>query len=312
MSRFFEALEQAERDRALRDQARPLVIPTPKGDVTEPLGISGAARDNRSPRKHPPLSEPGALGDGSLDGIDGHLVSLLAPASFAAERYRALRHALEQLHSSRPLGVVAVSSAAVRDGKTTTAINLAGALAQAPGNRVLLLEADLRRPSVSRRLGFGQEEPGLVDLLTQPRLSLDSLVRFFPLFNLAVLPAGRPSRTPYELLKAPRLESLFADARSQYDYVLVDTPPLLPTPDAHLVGKWVDGFLLVVAAHQTPRRFVTECLTTVDPARMLGLVFNGDDQVTSRYYAPARGSGDDGRARRLRRRWSRDVDDRST
>src|ERR1044072_1181514 len=91
----------------------------------------------------------------SADGVDDHLVSLVAPAPFEAEQYRALRHTIEQLHKSRDLSIVAVSSPGVGDGKSTTAVNLAGALAQAQDARVLLVDADLRRPSLSKLLALG-------------------------------------------------------------------------------------------------------------------------------------------------------------
>jgi Mrp family chromosome partitioning ATPase len=134
--------------------------------------------------------------------VEGHLVSLLAQATFEAEQYRALRHALKLRRAARGLTVVAVTSAAIGDGKTTTAINLAGALAQAPGAQVLLIDADLRRPSVAHHVGLGgpahADRPGLVDALLDPRLRLDDCghSRFDP-----KSPERRPPRT-HTLTKA--------------------------------------------------------------------------------------------------------------
>jgi Mrp family chromosome partitioning ATPase len=76
---------------------------------------------------------------------------------------------------------------------------------------------------------------------------------------------------------------LLAEARRHYDYVVLDTPPLIPFPDCRLLGRWVDGFFIIVAAHQTSRRLVEEALQVVDPAQLLGLVFNRDDRPLSRY-----------------------------
>ena len=178
-----------------------------------------------------------------------------------------------------------MSAPATGDGKTTTAINLAGALAQAPGTRVLLLDADLRHPAVANGLGLGHANlPGLVEATLDPALSLGAVVRVLPPFNLSVLAAGRPPTSPYELLMSPRLAELFDQARREYDYVIVDTPPLVALPDCRVLAKHVDAFLVVVAAHKTPRRILEAALGTVDPASILGLVFNGDDDSPTAQY----------------------------
>ena len=140
------------------------------------------------------------------------------------------------------------------DGKTTTAINLAGALAQSALNNVLLIDADLRHPSMADRLGLDQSRVrGLVDLVQDPSLSLERLVRRLPTFNLSVLPAGRPVANEYELLRSPRLTELLEDARQRYHFIILDVPPLPPVPDCRVIGDSVDGFIVVVAAHRTTR-----------------------------------------------------------
>src|SRR5207245_6168862 len=124
--------------------------------------------------------------------IEEHLVSLLAPTSFEAEQYRALRHLIEQLHKSTDLSVVAVSSPGGADGKTTTAINLAGALAQAPDARVLLVDADLRGAALATYLGLGERTgPGLVDAILDANLTVEAVAQACPDLNLSVVPAGR-------------------------------------------------------------------------------------------------------------------------
>jgi Mrp family chromosome partitioning ATPase len=137
-------------------------------------------------------------------------------------------------------------------------------------------------------------------------------VRRIEALNLSVLPAGASHARPYELLASPRLESILRDARRAYDYVLVDTPPLVPLADCRLLTRYVDGFVVVVAAHRTPRKLLAEMLDLVDHAKIVGLVFNGDDRPLSPYYgyyghsqdrAPAAEGGHVGRrlARLLRR-----------
>lgn len=227
----------------------------------------------------PPAEEP-------LDGIDGHLVSLVTPATFEAEQYRALRHMIEELHANSGLAVVAVSSPSVGDGKTTTAINLAGALAQSAEAKVLLIDADLRAPAVEIKFGLRDTpSPGLVGAIVDRSLSLADVVRRRSPFGIDILPAGDRPTAPYELLKSARLAELFQEARRAYDYIIVDTPPLVAVPDCRVLASVVDGFLIVVTAHRTPKRLVEEALAVVEPAKMIGLIYNGDERPLSGYYS---------------------------
>jgi non-specific protein-tyrosine kinase len=277
MSEFFKILQRAEYERALRQEAR-------RGqDNTGIWSPALAAPRGRSVR--PPTAESPE----SLDPIDGHLVSLLDPTSVRAEPYRMVRHLLEQLHRTAQLSIVAVSSAMVAEGKTTTSINLAGALAQASDARVLLVDADLRNPSIAHHLGLGDaRRRGLVDAILDPNLGLDDVVSPRPPFNLDVLPAGTVLPAPYEVLKSPRLGDLLEQARHRYDYVVLDTAPLVAIPDSRLIGNWVDGFLVVVAAHKTPRKLLAETLDLMEPTKLVALLFNGDDEPLSGYaYQPS-------------------------
>jgi capsular exopolysaccharide synthesis family protein len=274
MSKFLKALDQAQRDRALIEHARARSMPhalTPPGEQTPPPPISSAV----SPEAEPIV----------VDGVAPHLVSLVAPTSFEAEQYRTLRHIVEQAHRTADVRILAVSAPATGDGKTTTAINLAGALAQAPDAEVLLMDADFRHPAIAISLGLGHANlPGLVEATLDPALSLGHVVRRLSPFNLSVLAAGRPPMSPYELLQSPRLAELLDQARREYDYVVVDTPPLVALPDCRVLANHVDAFLLVVTAHKTPRRLLEAALGAVDPARILGLVFNGDDDSPTAQY----------------------------
>ncbi|PYO57553.1 MAG: hypothetical protein DMD83_08645, partial [Candidatus Rokuibacteriota bacterium] len=264
MSKFFKALEQAEHDRALREQARrpegkPAAAPPPSPAASREVLSATVVAPAAPPAVRPtePARDPvdrRSVGrvwtteaprrkdraDGPWGEIDEHLVSLLNPTSPDAEQYRALRHAVEQLHRSAGLTALAVSSPTVGDGKTTTAINLAGALAQDPEARILLVDADLRRPSVGDRLGVrNSRDRGLVDLVLAPDLTLDDAVRRRPSYNLSVLAAGRSPAAPYEVLKSPRLGNLLEQARQQYDFIVLDTPPIVLTQDCRVISKWV-------------------------------------------------------------------------
>ena len=292
MSNFFRALERAEQERAIQSSAAspsttesattpPGALSTP---ISDPKVPSGDVRPGlTSIFTRPQRAATPVVEERSLD-IEEHLVSLLAPMSFEAEQYRALRHVIEQLRRSAELSVIAVSSPDAGDGKTTTAINLAGTLAQAVDSRVLIVDADLRGANVAAHLGFDDQEfPGLVEAILDTRLTLDAVVQSHAHLNLSAICAGRGPSAPYEVLKSPRAAELLAEARRRYDYVIVDTPPLVSAPESRVIEKYVDGFLIVVGAHRTPRRLVEEALNLVEPAKILGMVFNGDDRHLSKY-----------------------------
>ena len=235
--------------------------------------------DNR-PGRVPPeavgrLSDSSHASERARRTPDERLVSFLSPSSFEAEQYRGLRHIVEESGKR----VVAVTSPTPGDGKTTTAINLAGALAQAAGTRVLLVEADLRQPRIGVQLGLdGSDKRGLADAIADDRLTLPDVVQDLPRFNLSVLPAGRSPASPYEALHSSRLDELIEEGRLHYAYIVVDTPPVVPVPDCRLIARAVDGFLILVAAHRTRRELLQETFAALDPSKILGLVFNGEDR----------------------------------
>jgi protein-tyrosine kinase len=221
----------------------------------------------------------------SVDSIDPHLVTLCTPTAFETEPYRLMGYMMEQIRHNRGPSIVAISSPTPGDGKTMTAINLAGVLSQTPETRVLLVDADLRRPSVSAYLGLDFfSGRGLVEAIRDPSLSIENMITRLPQFNLDVLPTGSSLASPYEVLALPRLGALLEKARQGYDYVIVDAPPLAHFADCQYIGKWVDGFLVIVAAHETPRKLFEDALDVIDPDKVIGLVFNKDERQTSSYY----------------------------
>jgi protein-tyrosine kinase len=222
--------------------------------------------------------------NGSRAGIDRRLVSIVEPSSFEAEQYRRLRHQLEIAGTERELRVIAVTSAVVSDGKTLTAVNLAGTLARQRDGNVLLIDTDLRRPSVARRLGLGVSERGLMAALKCGAGPLEEFVQPVESTKLFVLPCETACAETYDLLTSPRLAELIREARTQYRYVIVDTPPIIPVPDSGLLRQVVDGYVVVVSARSTPRKLVGEALNLLDPASVIGLVFNRDDRPLFGYY----------------------------
>ena len=224
----------------------------------------------------------------ALKRMDRHLVSILDADSYEAEQYRKLRYVLEERREAGKSVVTGICSAAAGDGKSLTALNLAGTLAQDPAAQVLLLDTDLRRKSdtIKNCLGIrNTDAPGLTDAILDAKLSLDSIgLPVSASGNLAVVLTGVQSIAPYEALRSDRFTELMAEARRDYDYVIVDTPPVVPVSDCRVIARHVDGFLLVVSAHRTPRTMLEEALNLMDPEKTLGLVFNRSDLMPYRYY----------------------------
>lgn len=222
--------------------------------------------------------------------IDPRLVTLTAPDTFAAERYQGLRLKLEQLRAEKALRVIAVTSPGAGDGKTLTSINLAGVLARESDAKILLVDADLRRSSVSAQLGLEPGAPGLADLIAGSKKSLAELIRRPDTCGFDVLPAGSSSRSVQKLFRAERFTQILAEARERYDYVLLDTPPLVPVYDAAVLARQVDGVILVVAAAKTPRKLLGAALDLLDASKVVGLVFNDDTSplfgYSNRAYRP--------------------------
>jgi capsular exopolysaccharide synthesis family protein len=216
--------------------------------------------------------------------IDRHLVTLVDPSSFGAEQYRRLRQQVEIAGTQREIRVIAVTSAVVSDGKTLTAVNLAGALARQRDGNVLLIDADLRRPAVAEMLGLDSADRGLMAALKDGKGPLAKFVQSIEGTKLSVLRSEIACAETYELLTSPRLTELIKEARSQYTYVIVDTPPIIPVPDSGLLRHVVDGYIVVVSARSTPRKLVGEALNLLEPASVIGLVFNRDDRPLFGYY----------------------------
>ena len=244
--------------------------------------------------------------DDDADSVNDRLVTLLTPNSFAGEQYRTLRHLVEKMHTDTGVSVVGVSSPSIGDGKTTTAINLAGALAQARDTKVLLIDMDLRRPALNGQLGLRGFNPKGVVAVLGAGASLDDVIVELPMFNLSIIPSGPRQSAPYELLKSSRLHQMIDEARRRFDYVIIDTPPVIAVPDCRVISSGVDGFLIIVNAHKTPTRMLGETVSVLGQSKVLGLVFNRDDQPKAEHLYNSYGPDPNaGWTATMRRRWRR-------
>lgn len=216
---------------------------------------------------------------------DRRVISLSDPMSFEAEQYRRLRHQIEEMRARVGVRTIAVTSAVAGDGKTLTAVNLAATLSRGHGGKVLLIDIDMRRPTVATVLGIPVTRGGTASLLANPKASLVDYLQPVPKSNLMVLPTEISRTDTYELLSSPRFVQILEQARSQFDYVVLDTPPVVPVPDTTLIHRHVDGYLVVVSAHRTPRKLLGEALNLLAPAAVLGIIFNRDDRPMFGYYS---------------------------
>lgn len=205
---------------------------------------------------------------------DPHLMLSQRKQSAIAERYRRLATRLEQSEELERLEsrVVVVSSAVPNEGKTTTAVNLALALAESKNRRVLLVDCDLRRPSI-RGLIRPKPQYGVREMLEGANTLDHCLVRLKGT-DLAVLPSGAPTTTPLDLVQPRSLVKLFAELRARFDWVIVDSPPTVPFSDASVLADSADGAILVVRAGVTARPLVNRALDTLDSSVVLGVVLN--------------------------------------
>lgn len=213
-----------------------------------------------------------AVGQRVRSDADPHLVVLGDPESEQAESFRAFRGNLAALAADRPLKAVAITSATAGEGRSVTAANLACALAEDGKSRVVLIDADLRRPALHRFFGVDNQR-GLADYLGGGAL-LEMALQRSRLPNLFVLPAGQAPGNPGDAFGSPRLEDLLARLRRDYDWVVVDAPPASDGAELAAVAKRTDGTVVVARLEATPRETVLEAVETVrrSGATVLGTV----------------------------------------
>lgn len=202
------------------------------------------------------------------------------PHGALAEAFRHLRTNLQFLglpadtaEGTRGVQIVCVTSALSAEGKSTVAANLASVLAET-GARVLLLDADLRRPKIADLLGL-EGSVGLTTVVLG-RASVAEVVQEWGPSGLHVLPAGSAPPNPSELLGSVQMARVLRELRARYDYVVVDTPPVLPVADAVILSRQVDGALVVANVTRAHRRHLSEAIRTMEQGggRIVGIVLN--------------------------------------
>lgn len=204
------------------------------------------------------------------------------------EQFRRLAATLHHAQLANGLRDVMLTSASPGDGKTLTAVNLALVLAESYRYRVLLVDADLRRPSIPNVVDLS-DGCGLSEALTSATEQKLALVQITQ--RLTLLPAGRPISNSIEALTSPRMRQILEEAATRYDWVILDAPPVGPATDARLLAQMVGGTLLVVHAGKSQCPDVQKAIEAIGREQIIGVVLNGVEitGATDYYYGPSKG-----------------------
>ena len=263
MSRIEQALEKAAK---LREMATEVL---PEATAPSPVRIAPHVFD---------------AGETSLDTakVDRHVVSITDPHSAAAEQYKRLKARILGATAKSLQNVIMITSSDVSEGKSLTAVNLAAALANEIDYTVLLVDADLRNPTVHKYLGIDQKR-GLSEYL-QGKVKLSEVLVKTGFGRLVVLPAGEPPENASELLSSERMKMLMKELKLRYEdrYIIFDTSPLLVTADPLALGSAVDGVLLVVQEGRTSQKAAKQALSLMKGWNVLGVVFNNVSEYLSK------------------------------
>jgi receptor protein-tyrosine kinase len=270
MSRVHDALRKAAQQN-----------PEPSRPVPNPPAVSGEA----------PFADSSGVGTEATDSDDLREIILNAPVlpynplsealvvnpnkprEAPGEEFRTLRTRLNHLQTLQPLHTLVVTSASPAEGKSFTATNLALTQAQLTDKRVLLTDFDFRRPTVDKTFQV-DISPGITDYLLG-QVPLSAILRKIDQTNLFVMTAGQAVPNPLELLNLKECKSLIEDLRQHFDWVILDSPPLLFAADGNLLSTMCDGTILVVRIGSTTFDSVTRALQSLCENNVLGIVVNG-------------------------------------
>jgi capsular exopolysaccharide synthesis family protein len=247
-------------------------------------GSNGSKQSNKLA-----LTNGNGKSKGKDNGIDFNPERLLAldSRSSVAEAYRVLRTSVLLSSTEKPPKTILVTSGQPGEGKTTTAVNTAISLSQL-GASVLIIDCDLRKPSVHKLLGVDHLE-GLSSYLSR-RMELDDVIQKLPIPNLSVMTSGRIPPNPAEMISSTRMKEMLATLGERFDHIIIDSPPLLKVTDPVILSTLVDGVILVVHGGKSSRDVVrrTRQELSIAGARIFGVVLNNvsvhDEGYDSYYY----------------------------
>lgn len=280
MAKVYEALRRAEEERKRKVAGGATPVPAVEWDPT-PHTAPKASKKLSSFLRFGSGAERRASQLGSAADANRRRIALLEPDSFISEQFRMLRSRIDSLASDTPIRTIAVTSANAGEGKSNVAINLAVVTAMSVDRKVLLIDADMRRPTVHRSLGV-EPRMGLAEVLLG-RCTLDDAIVKVEGANLELLGVRMQPQNPSELLGSGEMGELLEAVSARYDRIILDTPATLGLPDSRIVAELCDGYLMVVRAGDTAREDVEAALEILDRRRALGVVLNGAEMGHERY-----------------------------
>ena len=204
---------------------------------------------------------------------DAHLIDATRPHEAPSEEFRTVRTRLNHLQGLQPIHTVVVTSPSPAEGKSMGAVNLALAESHMAGNHTVLCDFDFRRPIV-HNLFQVDRSPGITDYLLG-KVSIEQIVKKIAGTNLSIIPAGEAVINPLELLNLPQVKVLLGNLQKVYNWVILDTPPLLFAADANLLSTLCDGTVIVVRLGVTTVDSVTRAIQSLCENNVLGIVVNG-------------------------------------
>jgi receptor protein-tyrosine kinase/non-specific protein-tyrosine kinase len=202
--------------------------------------------------------------------------------TIATEQYRLLRSKLSSLNGNHSNNVIAITSARKGEGKSLTAVNLAIIMAEDQKKKILLIDGDMRKPSIHTFLNC-KSEYGLIDLLAK-KVDIESAIVPSGIKNLSLLLAGGQVERPSELISVSLLKEIIEKLRKRFDYIIIDSAPIIPFADMSILADVVDGILLVVMAEKTPKEMVLQALKSLNKENILGVVFNNSRRRLQNMY----------------------------
>lgn len=217
-------------------------------------------------------------------GIDKHIVTYYQPKGAIAEQYRTLRTNLKRVNKETPLKSVLLTSSIHNEGKTTTSVNLAIAMTHEIDKKILLIDADLRKGRVHELLGILNIK-GLSNYLAG-EVGYKEVIQKTPIAGLDIMPCGYIPSNPSELLGSTKMTDLLKIMKQEYDFIIIDAPPIIPLTDAAVLGTTVEGILIVAQAGRTKREVVkqSEHLLIQAGCNILGFVLTNVEYYIPSYY----------------------------
>jgi capsular exopolysaccharide synthesis family protein len=209
--------------------------------------------------------------------VEPRLIAITQPNSNYCEEYRSLRTQVLHKSQRQKLQSIVVASINPSEGKSVTALNLSWLLAQTDGINALIIDSDLRMPSLTDYLGI-ETDKGLSDVLAGRTSLNDSIIKLEPA-GLHLLPGGEARNDVAELISGPTFKEILRQAREMFDYVIIDAPPLGIFTDATVLINHADGAILVIRAGRTRYSALDRVLETLPRERMLGVVLNQSEEV---------------------------------